>query len=132
MLDCANHFFVFAIRYLDTWLSWEEVQFYAHLLEVPTVPEIEIVQAKERSTFEHRIQEIVKCESQFQSIDTYTKEVCTMEGIVSRNSNANLVDDFKQNVFKYVRENHVKTDEHWTRNWKRAPLFYELAKYIVK
>ena len=45
-----------------------------------------------------------------------------MEGIVSRNANTFGVDAFKQNVFKYVRKDHVKTDEHWTRRWKRAPL----------
>lgn len=121
-----HHFFVFAIRYLDTWLSWEEVQFYASLLEFPTVPEIEIIEPKEINLFEQGVEEIVMQESHFHSIDVYTKEVCTMEGIVSRNSKAYLVDFFKQNVFKYVRKNHVKTDEHWTRNWKRAPLVYEL------
>ena len=38
------------------------------------------------------------------------------------------VDAFKENVFKYVRKNHVSTDEHWSRNWKRAPLLWETQK----
>jgi len=35
------------------------------------------------------------------------------------------VGEFAHNVFKYVRKGHVKTDEHWTRHWKRARLFWE-------
>lgn len=35
---------------------------------------------------------------------------------------------FARNVFKYVRKGHVKTDEHWTRNWKRARLIWEIGK----
>ena len=27
-------------------------------------------------------------------------------------------DEFKNNVGKYVRENHVQTDEHWTKQWE--------------
>ena len=33
-----QHFFVFAIREGERWLSWEEVEFYAALLDWPTVP----------------------------------------------------------------------------------------------
>ena len=49
----------------------------------------------------------------------------TREGVVSRNVGEYLVSEFAHNVFKYVRKGHVKTDEHWTRNWKRAPLVWE-------
>lgn len=35
---------------------------------------------------------------------------------------------FARNVFKYVRKGHVKTDEHWTRNWKRARLIWKIGK----
>ena len=47
------------------------------------------------------------------------------EGFVFRNAGNFHVDDFAKNVLKYVRKNHVKTDEHWTRNWKRAKLWFE-------
>lgn len=61
----------------------------------------------------------------FGSCDPWTKEVCTREGVVSRNVGEYPVSEFAHNVFKYVRKGHVKTDEHWTRNWKRAPLVWE-------
>lgn len=31
-------------------------------------------------------------------------------------------DDFAENVMKWVRKDHVQTDEHWTRNWKKAKI----------
>lgn len=37
------------------------------------------------------------------------------EGIVVRNFHDFHLSDFQINVAKYVRENHVQTDEHWTR-----------------
>ncbi len=124
-LNIETHFYVFAIRYHDQWLSWEEVKFYAQLLDFQTVPEIQFVKTDSQESFEKTVREIVKQESQFQSVDAYSKTPCTLEGIVSRNVDAYPVASFKQNVFKYVRKDHVKTDEHWTRNWKRARLKWE-------
>jgi hypothetical protein len=46
------------------------------------------------------------------------------EGIVVRNAGLFHNDDFKENVMKWVRYGHVKTDEHWTRNWKRSKINY--------
>jgi len=126
--NIEHHFYVFGVRYLDKWLSWEEVKFYAGMLDFPTVPEIEIVEPEKQVSFEENILEIVKEESIFQSIDNQALLPCTMEGIVSRNTHEYEVANFKKNVFKYVRKDHVNTDEHWTRNWKRAPLKWEKKK----
>ena len=121
----AHHFFVFGIRELDQWLSWEEVQFYAALLDFPTVPELRVVEPLSQTIFEKTALAIVNQSSSFDSFDVHTQESCIMEGIVSRNVESYSVTDFKKNVFKYVRKDHVKTDEHWTRNWKRALLKWE-------
>ncbi len=37
-----SFFYVFAVREGNSWLSWEEVKFYAELLDFPVVPEINI------------------------------------------------------------------------------------------
>lgn len=42
------------------------------------------------------------------------------EGYVIRNRNAFPFNDFSKNVMKVVRKNHVQTDEHWTKHWKKA------------
>jgi hypothetical protein len=40
-----------------------------------------------------------------------------IEGYVVRNTNSFHVSDMIKSVAKWVRPGHVKTDEHWTRNW---------------
>lgn len=124
-LEIEHHFYVFAVRCLDQWLSWEEVKFYAALLDFPTVPELGIQKPSDQEKVEKSVLAFVNQASIFKSFDVHTNEKCTMEGIVSRNLEEFPVKDFKNNVFKYVRKNHVKTDAHWTRNWKRAPLKWE-------
>lgn len=121
-----EHFFVFAVRENGIWLSWEETQFYARLLDFPTVPELARTNAPV-------LPEVVRTEvmafarqpSRFESFDVRTGMACTMEGVVSRDAGAYTADEFPHRVFKYVRKGHVQTDEHWTRNWQRAPLSSE-------
>lgn len=122
-----QHFYVFAVRQNDQWLSWEEVKFYADLLDFPVVPEIDIPIITIEKEFQSTLINAAQQHSKFQSIDAYTHQACNMEGIVSRNAEAFHVNDFSNNVFKYVRAQHVKTDVHWRRNWKRAPLIWEHA-----
>lgn len=61
----------------------------------------------------------------FMPVDAGTGKPATIEGIVTRNVADYSVADFADNVFKYVRKGHVQTDQHWTRNWKRAKLKQE-------
>ncbi len=42
----------------------------------------------------------------------------TVEGFVVSSVNSFKNEDFKENVAKIVRANHVQTDEHWSKNWK--------------
>lgn len=122
----CNHYYVFAIRENEHWLSWEEVKFYAALLDFPTVPELEIIDLPvEQKVFEENIFKIVSEPSIFGSVDVLQNKPCVKEGIVSRNTASFHIDDFSKNIFKYVRKGHVKTDEHWTKNWKKAPLIWE-------
>jgi hypothetical protein len=124
--NLSHHFYVFAIREGERWLSWEEVKFYAALLDLPTVPEIEVESTPAgRAAFEQKILNIVSTAGAFDPVDTVTRKPGSMEGIVSRNAGAFSTDAFAHNVLKWVRKGHVKTGEHWTRNWKRARLKYE-------
>ena len=135
-----SHFYVFGVRENNRWLSWEETKFYARILDFETVPELKTIDSQtnagsvqnapcvknfDEKTFQSNILKLVTQPSTFGSQDIHTQQLCTMEGVVSRNMEEYLVDDFRKNVFKYVRKGHVKTDEHWTRNWKRAKLNFE-------
>ncbi|MDX8000470.1 2'-5' RNA ligase [Xenorhabdus sp. Reich] len=124
-LHLEEYFFVFAVRIKNRWLSWEEVKFYASLFDFPTVPEIIIPEARNEFAFMQNIIETAKQGSCFSSWDTQSKNLCSMEGIVSRDAGEYSVTDFAHHVFKYVRKNHVKTDIHWKRHWKRSPLCFE-------
>jgi len=125
------HFYVFGIREQGHWLSWEETQFYANMLDLPMVPVIKMESTpKEQQPFETEMLTLATGSGVFEPFDTYDKKATTMEGIVSRNADEYPVVAFAQNVFKYVRKGHVKTDEHWTRNWKRALLINEGGRYV--
>ena len=121
----GSHFYVFGIRELNSWLSWEETKFYAAALDFKVVPELGFTQALNQQNFENQVFALTKQHSTFESIDTATNAPCTMEGIVTRNTESFSVEDFKHHVFKYVRKGHVKTDQHWSKHWKRAPLKWE-------
>jgi hypothetical protein len=121
--EIEEHYYVFGVRMLDKWLSWEETVFIANCFDFPTVPQLALqADFSDRQQFENEILALVHQPSTFGSIDTQTLQPCTMEGIVTRNLDEYDVTDFQQNVMKYVRKGHVKTDEHWIRNWKRASL----------
>ncbi len=123
-----THYFVFAIRCLDMWLSWDEVKFYASAFDLPVVPELATLRINgyTESGLRDEIIHMAQEPSVFGSFDVQTQTACSREGVVTRNTGEYPVAEFAHNVFKYVRRGHVKTDEHWTRNWKRARLVSEI------
>jgi hypothetical protein len=126
-----HHFYVFGIRQHEHWLGWEETQFYANLMDLPTVPVLGTAQSPDdRKLFEAEMLMLVNERGAFEPYDVSEGRATTMEGIVTRNANGYPVADFAKNLFKYVRKGHVKTDEHWTRNWKRARLINEGGNHV--
>lgn len=144
--ELESYFYVFAVRERDTWLSWEEVKFYAKLLDFPTAPEHELktelkdfvkANTTESQALENWLTsnlgiswlESVETPGLLGGYDPKSQKECS-EGFVIRNS-----DSFKtnqgeikvssnefNNLFKLVRASHVKTDVHWTKTWKPASL----------
>ncbi len=47
---------------------------------------------------------------------------CGKEGYVVRTAEGFAYSQFKNNVAKFVRPDHVQTDEHWRQNWKKNKL----------
>ncbi len=144
--EIESYFYVFAVREMGKWLSWEEVKFYASMLDFPTVPEIPV--EKELGSFlseemdENQVLENwltanlgMKWEESVQTggvlggSDPTTGKACS-EGFVVKNGHAfetnqgeiSVAPNEFNNLFKLVRKSHVKTDIHWTKNWKPAPL----------
>jgi hypothetical protein len=148
--DLESFFYVFAVREKDRWLSWEEVKFYAALLDFPTVPEIKIntllsvffekenkLNKKENDILASWLtenlgmtwEESVETEGLLGGYDPETEKPCS-EGFVVRNKNGFETNEGAipvaanefNNLFKLVRKAHVKTDIHWTKNWQAAKL----------
>ena len=104
---------MFGIRDNNIWIPWEKVEEYSYLLEIPTVPVL--------------FKGIINSEKELQSIiNKLTSDPSELggmrEGIVARNAEIFHNDDFSTNVLKWVRKDHVTTDIHWTRNWRKATL----------
>lgn len=150
-----SYFYVFAVREGDRWLSWEEVKFYAAMLDFPVVPEIPILTALadvyEEGKDENKVlekwltlnlgmgwEESVETAGLLGGYDPHTKNSCS-EGFVIRNAagfrtnNGDLpvANNEFDNLFKLVRSSHVKTNVHWTKTWKPAKLVnYERYKWF--
>jgi hypothetical protein len=105
-----SYFYVFSAKYKDTWLSWKDVKELAEWIEYPTAP---VLEHDLNKTIEQNILEFMNHESALGG---------PKEGIVVRNADSFENHNFSNNVIKYVRENHVQTDEHWTKSWKQAKL----------
>lgn len=120
-----DFYYVFAVRQRDTWLCWDEVCFYAALFDFPVVPVLQEIVPTTESAFRESILAHVRESSVFESYDAGTDQACTREGVVSRDAGSFSVDAMSQHVWKYVRQGHVKTDEHWTRHWRRARMYWE-------
>lgn len=79
-------------------LSWDETEYWCNLLGLNTVPVLW------RGIFDEKFLRNYK-------IDTKIKE-----GYVIRLADSFKFEDFKMSVAKWVRLNHVTTDEHWMNN----------------
>jgi len=144
--NLESFYYVFAVREKGVWLSWEEVKFYAAMLDFPVVPEIKIEtllsdfilkNKTEDDCLREWIKSILKMDWEdftntsgaLGGIDPLNNKFAC-EGLVFRNALSFKTNDGViqtqpnefNNVFKLVRAKHVKTDEHWTRNWKPATL----------
>ena len=150
-----SFFYVFAVRERGQWLSWEEVKFYASLLDFPTVPEIPITvplsnfisdKLDENKALANWLsanlgmkwEESVETEGVLGGFDPANNRPCS-EGFVVRNSasfrtNESILPTANNefdSLFKLVRASHVKTDEHWTKNWRKAKLIdYSTYKWF--
>lgn len=108
-----SYWHIFAVNDGVNWYSWNDVCLMAELLEQRHVPEL--------------WRGIIETEEQLADlVDKFAHEPSAYgsvrEGCVIRLASAFPIEDFGKSVCKWVREGHVQTDEHWTRNWKRAKL----------
>jgi len=110
----TKYFHLFAVNDGFNWYSWDSVKMFATIMGIPHVPEL--------------WRGVVADEDSLKTlVNYYTKEPSlygnTREGVVVRVTGFFPLEDFSKNVCKWVRPNHVQTDEHWTKNWKVAKIY---------
>lgn len=109
--DDRAYFQIFGVydKVNNIWLSWPETEMVAEELGFPTTPVIYCEDEDDKETFEtpHEARE---------TLIQYARQVIKEggEGIVVRTKFPYHYGQFKNRLGKYVRENHVKTDTHWS------------------
>lgn len=99
--NLESYFEVFGVYSPTHALSWDETTILADLLDLKMVPVL----------FDGVWDEKI--------IRGLCERVVTEggEGIVVRIADSFETSEFDRKVAKYVRANHVQTDQHWTKNW---------------
>ncbi len=97
----------------DVFRSWSDVEDFARQHDVLTVPVLYRGRFTKLSEITEFFMDNVKRPSIYGPI---------REGFVIRDADSFSFDDFALHTAKFVRKNHVQTDEHWTRHWRPARL----------
>jgi hypothetical protein len=104
--DLKSFFYSFSVWDNKICLDWNTTLEWFELLNIVSVETIY------RGIYsEKTIQQLIK------NFDTINNE-----GFVIRTVDSFHYDNFKLNVAKYVRKNHVQTNEHWSKNWTQNNL----------
>lgn len=104
-------FRVFAMRDVrsDSFLGWDAIEGLCKSYNLPVAP------VSFRGTFSS-LTDVTGWFEENRPVASFMGP--EREGFVMRIADSFSAEDFVLNVCKYVRANHVQTDEHWTRNWK--------------
>lgn len=97
--DLESFFLGFSYWHCEYCYEWDSTVTMFELLEIKHVPVL-----YDGIYDEKVIQQIIK-----------TMDFSKSEGFVMRVAHGFTIDEFPISVVKYVRENHVQTDEHWSR-----------------
>lgn len=97
--ELESYLYGFSVWYDDSCLSWDETIGILNDLRIPT-PEVLF----DGTWDEDEVKTIIS-----------NLDLNSQEGIVVRIADAFHYDDFSKSVAKWVRKNHVQTDQHWTK-----------------
>lgn len=98
----SSYLLVFSIwDETNTCLDWETTELWCNLLGLQTVPLIYVGKMPSQESLD----------ALYQFWENSRKD--PVEGYVVRNEQGFHYNDSETNIAKYVRKNHVQTDEHW-------------------
>jgi hypothetical protein len=102
--ELSTYFYVFGIFEEDVCWSWDKTVSFCQSIGVETVPVLY------RGPWNPKLINST-------CMGDHSRFGGEQEGYVIRNAAEFKFGDFQNNVVKYVRSNHVQTDEHWAKNW---------------
>lgn len=109
--DERAYFQVFGCYHMkyDIWLSWPSVCEIANQIGFPTTPVVDSSDEKDEAMFERK-------NVFYDDVYQMAQEIVQNggEGLVVRSKFPFHYGQFGKRLGKYVRRNHVKTDEHWS------------------
>lgn len=122
-----EHFYVFGMRNMkhDIFLSWEETCYFAELFDFKMVPVLLDTENIHPDLIEGLVSKFMDKPSELSDSKFWDTP---KEGFIGRMFDEFPNSMFYNSLFKYVREKHVKTGEHWAKNWHRAYLHSELER----
>ena len=112
-----SFFMVFSIWSKDECLSWIDTEEICNALGLVTVPVITA-----------GIWDLDGIENKCQNMKSLFTNEENHEGFCVRMKASYLFTDHEMSVAKYVRKNHVQTDEHWKKNWRDIPEMRNLLR----
>lgn len=113
--NLKSYFYLFGVRQGTYWASWKDVKELAFLMDLAVVPELFSGVIKDEQELRELVESLASQESSLGG---------KREGIVIRREDGFFEKDFSTSVMKWVRKGHISTDEHWTRNWRKAKIIY--------
>lgn len=108
-----DYFYVYAVKENDIFLSWQDVLIFCQKYKFKIVPLVTMSVFLNTNQIKGWLDREILLPSNFGT---------TREGFVIRSSSAFHINDFDKNIAKYVRANHIQTDDDWSRNWKKHEL----------
>jgi hypothetical protein len=120
--NLPSYYNIFSVLEEDTFLSWDDVKITSDIIGYPTVPVLFEGILSSPEDLKKKVTELVSKTSVYNS---YRNGVASnMEGVVVRLREKFRVSNSDVSILKWVCEKHVNTDDHWTRNWKKAKIIF--------
>ena len=110
----VSPFYLFGSRKGEEWAPWDAVEETAYLIGIPTVPVLWRGVCSSVPELKDLVESLVREPSRLGCEE--------MEGCVVRKRSAFQENAFSVSLAKWVRKDHVTTDQHWQRNWRRAKI----------
>lgn len=111
--NLESYFYLFGVRRLGVWSTWDEVVEVADSLGLPTVP----LRFRGHVSSMKELSSII--DGKLMTEHSAVGEEVGPEGFVVRNIRAFEDDEFERCIAKYVRANHIQTGDDFSRIWPR-------------